>query len=83
MKVVTNAVFQKEMDALFDEVEESEETFLLQRTPTSNGVILLSLKEYNSILETLHLFSTSTNWEALNKSMRQFKAGESLKTKIW
>ncbi|MGE4290560.1 MAG: type II toxin-antitoxin system Phd/YefM family antitoxin [Salinivirgaceae bacterium] len=41
------------------------------------GAVLISLDEYNSIMETMHLLSTKKNIDHLYVSIQQMKSGRS------
>ena len=58
-----------------DEVENNQETLIIKRG-TGKGTVLLSLEEYNSIIETMHLLSSKANAERLYESINQMKAGK-------
>jgi len=59
-----------------DEVEENNETLIIKRK-TGKGTVIISLDEYNSIMETVHLLSSKTNADRLFESIQQMKDGKS------
>lgn len=63
--------FAKTLDAV---VEDAEETVIHRagREP----VVIISLKEWNSIKETEHLLSSPANAAALRESLAQLERGE-------
>ncbi|HBB92607.1 MAG: prevent-host-death protein [Bacteroidetes bacterium GWF2_49_14] len=69
--------FRKELKDYLDTVEENNETLIIKRG-SGKGAVLISLEEYNSIMETLHLLSSRKNAEWLFESMDQMKNGQTL-----
>ena len=69
--------FRKELKDYLDTVEENNETLIIKRG-SGKGAVLISLVEYNSIMETLHLLSSRKNAEWLFESMDQMKNGQTL-----
>ncbi len=66
--------FRKELKQYLDSVENNHETLLIKRG-SGKGTVLISLEEYNSIMETLHLLSSKKNAKRLFKSIEQVKSG--------
>ena len=67
--------FRTGLKKFLDEVENNHETLIIKRG-TGKGTVLLSLKEYNSIIETMHLLSSKANAERLYESINQMKTGK-------
>lgn len=58
-----------------DDVEENNQTVIVKRG-SGKGTVLISLAEYNSIMETVHLLSSKENAERLHESIDQMKKGK-------
>ncbi|RDC62269.1 type II toxin-antitoxin system Phd/YefM family antitoxin [Adhaeribacter pallidiroseus] len=67
--------FRTNLTTYLNEVEDNNETLIIKRG-TGNGAVLISLKEYNSLLETMHLLKSKENAAHLYQSIEQMKAGE-------
>jgi antitoxin YefM len=67
--------FRISLKKYLDKVEESNETLIIKRG-SGKGTVLISLDEYNSIMETLHLLSSKTNSDRLYESIQQMKEGK-------
>ena len=67
--------FRISLKKYLDKVEESNETLIIKRG-SGKGTVLISLDEYNSIMETVHLLSSKTNSNRLYESMQQMKEGK-------
>lgn len=60
-----------------DEVEHNQETLIIKRK-SGKGTVMISLDEYNSILETVHLLSSKANADRLYESIQQMKNGQTV-----
>jgi antitoxin YefM len=67
--------FRIKLKKYLDNVEENNETLIIKRG-TGKGTVLISLDEYNSIMETVHLLSSKTNADRLYESIKQMKEGK-------
>jgi antitoxin YefM len=70
--------FRTELKKYLDNVENNSETLIIKRK-TGKGTVLISLDEYNSIMETVHLLSSKANADRLYESIQQMKNGEVVK----
>ena len=67
--------FRTNLKNYLDNVEDNNETLIVKRK-TGKGTVMISLAEYNSIMETVHLLSSKANAERLFESIQQMKNGE-------
>ena len=70
MKVVSSSKLRSNMKKYLDDICKSSDTIIVTRQ-TEEAVVLISLKEYNSLTETGHLLSTAANRERLMESINQ------------
>lgn len=73
--------FRTELKSYLDNVEDNNETLIIKRK-TGKGTVLISLKEYNSIMETVHLLSSKANADRLYESIQQMKSGDTVEKDI-
>jgi antitoxin YefM len=69
--------FRTALKDYLDRVENDKETLIIKRK-SGKGAVLISLEEYNSIMETLHLLSSKVNAKRLFDSMEQMKDGSTV-----
>jgi len=74
--------FRAELKRFLDSVEDDNETLIIKRK-TGKGTVMISLEEYNSIMETLHLLSSKKNADRLYESIEQMKAGKNITPKLY
>ncbi len=67
--------FRKLMKHYLDFVEDNNETLIIKRG-TGKGSVLISLEEYNSIMESMHQLSSKKNAERLSESIDQMQSGD-------
>jgi antitoxin YefM len=70
--------FRTGLKNYLDDVENNNETLIIKRG-SGKGTVMISLDEYNSIMETLHLLSSKQNAKRLFKSIEQMKTGKKVK----
>ena len=70
--------FRTGLKNYLDDVENNNETLIIKRG-SGKGTVMISLDEYNSIMETLHLLSSKKNAKRLFESIEQMKTGNKVK----
>ena len=67
--------FRLKLKKFLDDVEQNNEILIIKRG-TGKGAVMISLNEYNSIMETMHLLSSKANADRLYESINQMKKGK-------
>jgi antitoxin YefM len=73
--------FRTNLKTYLDDVEDNNETLIVKRK-TGKGTVMISLDEYNSIMETVHLLSSKSNSNWLYESISQMKNGQTINEKL-
>lgn len=81
MIVANYSEFRKELKDYLDSVELNNETLIIKRG-SGKGAVLISLEEYNSIMETLHLLSSKKNAQRLYESIEQMQSGNTIQSNL-
>ncbi len=73
--------FRTGLKQFLDNVEENNETLIIKRG-IGKGAVMISLNEYNSLIETMHLLSSKKNSNRLFESIDQMKKGKIVRKKL-
>jgi len=73
--------FRGDLKKFLDSVEKDNETLIIKRSK-GKGAVMISLDEYNSIMETMHLLSSKANADRLYEAMRQFNDGKGFQKEL-
>ena len=69
--------FRGDLKKYLDDVEFNKETLIIKRGK-GKGTVIISLDEYNSLMETVHLLSSKANADRLYESIQQIKKGDTV-----
>lgn len=75
MRVVNYTEFRNQLAENLNVVNDDGEIVIVSRSKGKN-VVVMSLDEYNSIQETLHLMSTAANRKRLDAAIEEMKKGQ-------
>ena len=75
MKIVSFTEARSSLKAVLDGVVNDADTTIITRRNDEDAVVM-SLDYYNSLMETVHLLRSPANAEHLQRSIAQYKAGE-------
>ena len=82
-KKLTIAEFKRNMVNELDLIGQNSNNYIIIERPKDKGnLIMLSLKEFNSIQETLYLLSRPNNKKHLLDSIQELKDGGGMKFKL-
>lgn len=76
MITTTLSDFRKDIKNYFDRVTQNFETLIINRGK-DNGVVIMSLAEYNSLQATQHELSSKINQQRLDSAIEKLKSGNS------
>ena len=81
MITTTISSFRKDIKRYLDSVTKNFETLIINRGK-DNGVVIMSLDEYNSLTETQHELSSQLNEIRLDSAIQKLKSGESFEKNL-
>jgi antitoxin YefM len=76
MIVANISDFRKDIKSYLDKVSQNFETLIINRNK-DEGVVVISLEEYNSLMATNHELSSRKNESRLDAAIEKFKNGKS------
>ena len=82
MKKVTISTLRKEMKEYFDYVSKSMGVIIVPRNKENEAIVIISIQEYNSLLETEHLLSTNNNRNRIQESINQMEQENTVLFKV-
>ena len=75
MDAISYTALRQNMKTYMDKVVQDNDPLIITRKNDEN-VVLISVAEYNSLIETNYLLSNEANVEHLKKSISQHKSGK-------
>ncbi len=81
MLTTTISSFRRDIKRYLDRVTENFETLIINRGK-DNGVVIMSLDEYNSLCATQHELSSKANEKRLDSAIGKLKKGSSFEKEI-
>ncbi len=76
MLTTTISDFRKDIKSYFDKVTQNFETLIINRGK-DNGIVVMSLAEYNSLCATQHELSSRENEKRLDSAIEKLKTRNS------
>ena len=73
--------FRKDIKRYLDNVTKNFETLIINRGK-DNGVVVISLDEYNSLTTTQYELSSKVNEQRLDSAMEKLQSGKSFEKKL-
>jgi len=81
MLTTTISDFRKDIKKYLDNIVENFETLIINRGK-DNGVVIMSLEEYNSLSATAHELSSKTNEKRLDSAIEKLIKGSSFQKEL-
>lgn len=81
MKIINYSDFRANLSENLNAVNDDKDVIVVSRSGGKNAV-LVDMDEYNSMQETIHLLSTSTNRKRLFGAIEEMNAGKSIRHKL-
>jgi len=75
MRIVSFTEARNSLKSVLDGVVNDADTAIITRRDSEDAVVM-SLDYYNSLMETVHLLRSPENAEHLNRSIAQYRAGQ-------
>ncbi len=81
MEILSYSEARNNLKAVLDRVSDDCDYTVITRRDAPDAVVM-SLDEFNSLQETLHVLGSLKNAERLNRSIEQYKKGQAKKRKL-
>ncbi|MCF6346873.1 MAG: type II toxin-antitoxin system Phd/YefM family antitoxin [Flavobacteriaceae bacterium] len=82
MKTITSSTLRSRMKYFLDLVTDSLETIVIPRSNEDDGIVIMPLSEYNSLIETNYLTSTENNRARLSHSLKEIENNDLIETDL-
>jgi antitoxin YefM len=81
MRIVSFTDARNKLKSVLDQVVNDADCTVITRRDSEDAVVM-SLKYYNSLMETVYLLKSPANAEHLRKSIEQFREGRTLEREL-
>lgn len=81
MNAINYSELRKKLKKYLDQVYDDHEPLIITRKNNQN-IVVLSVEDYNSLIETNYLLSNPDNSKRLLKSLEKSRAGKSRKKEL-
>ncbi len=81
MQIASVSDFRKNLKTYLDSVVKNIETLIINRGK-DDGIVVMSLREYNSLMATSHELSSRKNEIRLDSAIEKLKSGETLNKEL-
>jgi antitoxin YefM len=81
MIVANYTEFRTRLKNYLDQVEQNQETLIVKRSK-GKGTVVISVEEYNSMMETMHLLGSKVNADRLRESIEQMESGQAINREL-
>lgn len=81
MRVVNFSEARNKLKSVLDEVVNDADYTVISRRDADDAVVM-SLDQFNSLMETVHLLKTPANVAHLEKSISQYRKGKTVERKL-
>ncbi len=81
MKVVNFSDARNRLKSVLDEVARDRDYTIISRRDADDAVVM-SLEQFNSLMETVHLLKSPANATHLAKSIKQYQTGKTVSREL-
>jgi len=75
MRVINFSEARNRLKSVLDQVVEDADYTIISRRDADDAVVM-SLEQFNGLMETVHLLSSPANAAHLSKSIKQYRSGK-------